>query len=513
MKLAIQKCAIYTRKSTDKGLEQDFNTLDAQREACMAYIASQKSEGWVAQKQHYDDGGYSGGSLERPALQQLLEDVKAGKINVIVVYKIDRLTRALSDFAKLVEIFDQYGVSFVSVTQSFNTTTSMGRLTLNVLLSFAQFEREVIGERIRDKIAASKKKGMWMGGNPMLGYDIKNRQLVINDNEAATVRYIFDRYLELKSIRRLKWDLDEKNIKSKSWVTCTGKQRQGKSYGYGALHHLLINPIYAGYIRHKNEMHEGSHEAIIPRDKWQQVQDILAGQACVQRGQKKQSVRSVLKGKLFDSDGIPYTPMRSNKKGKQYHYYVSQNRVQDRNHPKELIARLPAYEIETLLLDAIKVEIRDVKKLSGMLSLDLEIHFRTLDYLSKSADALHDAYRAISRVIIDCDHLTIETCPEKFAIYINETMGLDIRPENDPAAYRIEIPYHTRWAHRGAVMIRPGDGKDPLDLPKAKLEALVKGVIWRGEHFAGKSFQEIATENGCSNAQVGKLIQQSLEIA
>lgn len=203
MKPAIQKCAVYTRKSTDKGLEQDFNTLDAQREACLAFIASQKSEGWVAQKQHYDDGGYSGGSIDRPALQQLLEDVKAGKINVVVVYKIDRLTRSLADFAKLVEIFDQHGVSFVSVTQSFNTTTSMGRLTLNVLLSFAQFEREVIGERIRDKIAASKKKGMWMGGNPMLGYDIKNRQLMINESEAKTIRYIFDRYIELKSVRQL----------------------------------------------------------------------------------------------------------------------------------------------------------------------------------------------------------------------------------------------------------------------------------------------------------------------
>lgn len=513
MKAATQKCAIYTRKSTDKGLEQDFNTLDAQREACLAFITSQKSEGWIAQKQHYNDGGYSGGSLERPALQQLIDDVKAGKINVIVVYKIDRLTRSLADFAKLVEVFDLHGVSFVSVTQSFNTTTSMGRLTLNVLLSFAQFEREVIGERIRDKISASKKKGMWMGGTPMLGYDVKNRQLVINENEAATVRYIFGRYLELKGVKRLKQDLDKKNIKSKSWITVAGKQRHGQSYGYGALHYLLSNPIYAGYIRHKNEIHEGAHEAIIPRDKWQQVQDILAGNACTQRGQKNQSVKSLLKGKLFDSDGTSYTPMRSNKKGKQYRYYVSQNCIQDRNHPKELIARLPSYEIETLVLDTMKAEICDVKKLSRMLALDFESHTRTLEYISKNVDSMRDLHSVIHRVILGCDLLTVEINPESLAKYINEAMGLDLRPDIDNKHYRIETHYHTRRAHRGAVIIRPGDGKDPLDLPKARLEALVKGIVWRDQHFTGKSFHQIATENRCSTAQVGKLIQQSFEIA
>lgn len=513
MKTAIQKCAIYTRKSTDKGLEQDFNTLDAQREACLAFITSQKSEGWVAEKQHYDDGGYSGGSLERPALQQLLEDVKAGKINVIVVYKIDRLTRSLADFAKLVEIFDQHGVSFVSVTQSFNTTTSMGRLTLNVLLSFAQFEREVIGERIRDKVAASKKKGMWMGGNPMLGYDIKDRQLIINEIESKTVSYIFNRYLELKSVRRLKDDLDQKNIKSKSWTTSTGRQRHGKNYGYGALHHLLSNPVYAGYIHHKGEMYEGAHQAIIPREKWQQVQDILVGNACSQRGQKKQSVKNILKGKIFDTDGTLYTPMRSNKNGKQYHYYVSQNQIRDRSHPKEAIARLPAYEIETLVLDALKAEIRDAEKLSTMLSLDPDIHSRMLEYISENADTLHGLHKDLHRVIVDCERLTIEVCPKSLAEQLKEVTKLDIQPDDKSGHYRIEIPYHTKRAHRGAVMIRPGNGKDPLDLPKPQLEALVKGIVWRDQHFAGKPLQVIATENDCSRAQVYKLIQQSLEIA
>jgi len=237
MKPALQKCAIYTRKSTDKGLEQDFNTLDAQREACLAYIASQKSEGWAPVKHLYDDGGYSGSSIERPALRQLLEDIKAGKVNIIVVYKIDRLTRSLADFAKLVEVFDQYNVSFVSVTQSFNTTTSMGRLTLNVLLSFAQFEREVIGERIRDKVAASKKKGMWLGGCPPLGYDIIEKKLIVNEKERETVRYIFDRYVDFKSIPRLKEHLDQQRIKSKSWTSVAGREHKGQSYSGGALHH------------------------------------------------------------------------------------------------------------------------------------------------------------------------------------------------------------------------------------------------------------------------------------
>ncbi len=328
-----------------------------------------------------------------------------------------------------------------------------------------------------------------------------------------TVRYIFGRYLELKGVRRLKDALDKKDIKSKSWTTNAGKQRQGQSYAYSGLHHLLSNPVYAGYIRHKDEIHDGAHEAIIPREKWQQVQDILAGNACTLRGQKKQSVKSILKGKLFDCDGTLYTPMRSNKKGKQYRYYVSQNRVQDRNHPKELIARLPAYEIETLVLDAMKTEMSDVKKLSGMLSLDFEPHSRTLEYISKSTDTLHDLYKAINRIIIDCDRLTIEICSENLARHINEVMRVDIRPDGEAKHYKIEIPYHTKRASRGAVMIRPGDMRDPLDLPKANLEALVKGIVWRDEHFAGKSFLEIATKNGCSPAQVGKLINRSLEVA
>jgi site-specific DNA recombinase len=254
----ILRCAIYTRKSSEEGLDQDFNSLHAQREACTAYIASQRHEGWQAIKTHYDDGGFSGGNMERPALKQLLEDIEAGKVNAVIVYKVDRLTRSLIDFAKIIERFDKRGVSFVSVTQQFNTTSSMGRLTLNVLLSFAQFEREITSERIRDKIAASKKKGMWMGGFIPLGYDLKDRKLLINTTEAKTVQYIYHRYLELGCVRLLKEDLDRQGIYSK-----VRGQKGGCSFSRGILYRILSNPIYIGQIRHKGTCHPGQNEEII----------------------------------------------------------------------------------------------------------------------------------------------------------------------------------------------------------------------------------------------------------
>jgi site-specific DNA recombinase len=266
------RCAIYTRKSSEEGLEMSFNSLDAQREACQAYIASQRQEGWRALPILYDDGGYSGGSMERPALKRLLEDVENGQVDTIVVYKVDRLTRSLADFAKIVEALDARGVSFVSVTQQFNTTTSMGRLTLNVLLSFAQFEREVTGERIRDKIAASKRKGMWMGGTVPLGYDVKQGKLVMNQEEARLVNDLYRWYLELGSVSKLKAYLDEQSIKSKKRISAAGKHSGGVSFFPGALYLILQNPIYLGEVRHRNESYPGEHKAIIPKDLWERVQ-------------------------------------------------------------------------------------------------------------------------------------------------------------------------------------------------------------------------------------------------
>jgi site-specific DNA recombinase len=265
----ILRCAIYTRKSTEEGLDQDFNSLDAQREACTAYVMSQAGQGWKEIKKHYDDGGISGGTMNRPALQDLLKDIEAGKVDVVVVYKIDRLTRSLMDFAKIVEVFDAHEVSFVSVTQQFNTLSSMGRLTLNILLSFAQFEREVTAERIRDKIAASKRKGMWMGGAVPLGYVSKDKKLVIDPEEAETVRQIYKLYLDIGSVRQLKEHLDQLGCVTKKRLRNDGTSSGGRPFTRGHLYWLLSNPIYAGLISHRGRIADGQHQAIIDRETWE----------------------------------------------------------------------------------------------------------------------------------------------------------------------------------------------------------------------------------------------------
>jgi site-specific DNA recombinase len=297
------RCAIYTRKSTDEGLDQAFNSLDAQREACAAFVLSQKHEGWTVLPDLYDDGGYSGGTMERPALERLIADIEAGKVDVIVVYKVDRLTRALSDFAKLVDVFDRRGVSFVSITQQFNTTSSMGRLTLNVLLSFAQFEREVIGERVRDKIAASKKKGMWMGGNVPLGYDADERTLVINPAEAETVRRIFALYRELGCVRRVKEEADRLRLRTNCRTAANGTERGGKPFSRGHLYTLLSNPTYTGQIVHKGQLHPGQHPALIDDASWSIVRDQLAANTRDHRHRAKAAEPSLLAGLLVDARG------------------------------------------------------------------------------------------------------------------------------------------------------------------------------------------------------------------
>ena len=312
------RCAIYTRKSTEEGLEQEFNSLDAQREACAAYILSQRHEGWTEVPVNYDDGGFSGGNINRPGLVQLLEDVRSGKVNVIVVYKVDRLTRSLADFAKIVELLDGAGASFVSVTQSFNTTTSMGRLTLNVLLSFAQFEREVTGERIRDKIAASKKKGMWMGGNPPLGYEVKDRRLAITPTDAATVRHIYGRYLEVSSIMALVIELREQGVTTKRIGG-----RGGIWFGRGSLNHLLRNRLYIGEVPFKGANYPGQHEGIVDRDVWERVQAKLDAAATEKKVGSRALQPSLLSGLLFDPLGRRMTPTHGCKNGQRYRYYVT----------------------------------------------------------------------------------------------------------------------------------------------------------------------------------------------
>ena len=310
------RCAIYTRKSSEEGLEQEFNSLQAQREACEAFINSQRHEGWVCLRTGYDDGGFSGATMDRPALQRLLADIAAGRVDTIVVYKIDRLTRSLADFARIVEILDTKGVSFVSVTQQFNTTTSMGRLTLNVLLSFAQFEREVIGERIRDKIAASKRKGMWMGGVPPLGYRVQHRKLVIIDSEAEIVRSIFRRYAEIGSVQLLKEELDARRIKSKSWTSAAGRVIGGKSFSRGALYLMLQNRTYRGEIVHKDQSHPGEHPPVIDQPLWDAVQAQLAGNSGERNVGTRTRPSSLLTGLLFDRDGNRMTPSHAVKRAR-----------------------------------------------------------------------------------------------------------------------------------------------------------------------------------------------------
>jgi DNA invertase Pin-like site-specific DNA recombinase len=353
------RSAIYTRKSSEEGLEQAFNSLDAQREACAAFILSQKHEGWTVLPTLYDDGGFSGGTLDRPALQRLLGDIAEGGVDVVVVYKIDRLTRSLFDFAKIVEAFDARGVSFVSITQQFNTSTSMGRLTLNVLLSFAQFERELAGERIRDKIAASKKKGMWMGGLPPLGYDVKDRKLVVNDEEARTVLHIFKRYVELKSVRVLKTELAEAGIRSKRRVLVDGTPYGSQKLSRGALYLMLQNRIYRGEITHKGNAYPGEHPAIVDQALWDQVQAILAENRVDRQLGSYAKQPSLLAGLAFDETGDRLTPSHAVKKATRYRYYVSRSLIVGAAKDHSKGRRIPAGNLESLVITRLRSFLTD----------------------------------------------------------------------------------------------------------------------------------------------------------
>ena len=350
-----QRCAIYTRKSTEHNLDLAFNSLDAQREACEAYIKSQAHEGWTLIRDHFDDGGLSGASLDRPALQDLLNRVRARQVDIIVDYKVDRLTRSLADFAKLVEEFDEHDVSFVSVTQSFNTTSSMGRLTLNVLLSFAQFEREVIGERVRDKIAASKRKGIWVGGPVPLGYRSRDKKLEVVPNEAELVRQIFADYLELGSVGALAAKLNTEGPKPKPRQLANGKSVQAECWRVGPLSHLLKNRFYVGEVAYRGEVHRGEHEPILDRDLFEDVQAKLQDQSVVRKLTRRQSPH-LLTGKLFDDRGNLMSPTHANKAGVRYRYYTSQALLQGRKADAGSVARVSAEEIEQAILKALRAD-------------------------------------------------------------------------------------------------------------------------------------------------------------
>jgi site-specific DNA recombinase len=348
------RCAVYTRKSSEEGLEQEFNSLHAQREACESYIASQRSEGWVLVRDQYDDGGISGGTLERPGLKRLLADIEEGLVNVVVVYKIDRLSRSLMDFSKLVEVFDRNGVTFVSVTQSFNTTTSMGRLTLNILLSFAQFEREVTAERIRDKVRASRMKGMWMGGCPPLGYEVKNRKLVENPADAAHVRWVFARFIEIGSGTELARELAERG------VTTSRGHRIDKKFIY----RMLNNRVYIGEAVHKGTSYLGEHAAIIDRDVWDKVHAILTESPRKRAALTRADTPALLRGLLYGPDGAAFSPTHTRKGGRLYRYYVSQT-VLKHGAGSCPVSRVPAGEIEAAVIDQLRNVFRQPEIVAG----------------------------------------------------------------------------------------------------------------------------------------------------
>jgi site-specific DNA recombinase len=363
------RCAIYTRKSSEEGLEQSFNSLDAQREACLSYIESQRHEGWRALSATYDDGGFSGGTMDRPALTRLLADIEAGRLDTIVVYKVDRLTRSLADFARIVERLEAAGVSFVSVTQQFSTTSSMGRLTLNVLLSFAQFEREVTGERIRDKIAASKRKGMWMGGHVPLGYDLHDRQLRVNPEEADRVRLIFRLYLELQCVHRLTVDLETRGMRSKVRLHQTGRTSGGHAFCRGALYAILKNHLYRGEIAHRGAVYPEQQAAIVSPELWDAVQALLAANNQAKRTGVYARDPSLLAGVLFDDRGHRLTPIHTIRRGKRYRYYVSQAVLQKQTGQQGRVCRIPALEIEQHVTRRLEMWLATGRELLDQLAL------------------------------------------------------------------------------------------------------------------------------------------------
>ncbi len=479
------RCAIYTRKSTEHNLDLAFNSLDAQREACEAYIKSQAHEGWRLAPGRYDDGGLSGASLERPALQGLLDEIRARRIDIVVVYKVDRLTRSLADFAKLVELFDAHGVSFVSVTQSFNTTSSMGRLTLNVLLSFAQFEREVIGERVRDKIAASKRKGIWVGGPVPLGYSAKDKVLAIVPDEAASVRTIFDLYLTIRSVAGLVAELERVGITA----------RGGNRFGVGGLAHLLRNRFYVGEVAYRGEVHPGPQQPIVERATFQAVQEVMNAQAILRRGRLAASA-GLLTGLLYDDRGHPLTPSHTNKRGQRYRYYVSQAVLQNNKGAAGSVTRIAAPDIEAAVVTAVRtyfgidatvidhdlVRTRLRSVVLGRGRLDIEVYDDGSDIVdgqgtSRSSDP-------DSEMEDDADH--------------SDEQSTDDRP-----MHTLSVPWTPRDVHRAKGVRddgRPGlsdAARDQLLLTIAKARRWMRDVADDVTTFA-----DIAMEEGCGERHV-----------
>lgn len=478
-KIQAVRCAIYTRVSTDQGLDQEFNSLDAQYEASKAYIRSQAHAGWTQIRARYDDGGFSGGNTDRPALQQLLEDVGSGKIDVIVVYKVDRLTRSLADFAKLVELFDKHSVSFVSVTQQFNTTTSMGRLTLNVLLSFAQFEREVTSERIRDKIAASKRKGLWVGGMAPLGYDTKDRQITVNEPEAETVRAIFHRYLELGSLGLLMADLRMRGVFTKRRTLKTGKPAGGIPFTRGPLAHLLRNRFYIGEVKFKGEVLPGEQPAIMARDLFEAVQAKLTEQLTSHTTSRMQS-EAQLTGRLFDNRGNRMGPTHARKGGIKYRYYLSTALTDGRPDEAGTVNRVPAAEIEAVVARSVREHL-------------------------KLPPAIED------KNVFDTYVDRVEVHPQQLSIRICESSAHDNSAQK---AETIRVSWQKQPSKRRREVLLPASqpGVDSRPI-RSETRATLVAAISRGRHWLneivttpGATAETIAQREGCSARKVNMTI-------
>jgi site-specific DNA recombinase len=471
----ILRCAIYTRVSTDAGLEQDFNSLDAQREASEAFIKSQAHEGWKLVRTGYDDGGFSGGSLDRPALKKLLADITAKLIDVVLVYKVDRLTRSLADFAKLVEQFDAHGVSFVSVTQAFNTTSSMGRLTLNVLLSFAQFEREVTGERIRDKVAASKKKGIWMGGWVPMGDRVDNRKLIVVPGEAKTVKMLFQRYLELGSLLALLHELNAKDIRTRLRQVSTGPVG-GVPFTTGPLSYLLKNRIYLGEIRHKDQSYPGEHEPIIDRALFEAVQAQLADGRHAHRAALESS-NSVLLGKIFDDRGNKMTPTHSRKGKLRYRYYVSRALIEGRRDEVGAVRRVPAQEVEAKVIEAL----------------------RSIDPATSTENNDVAMLKLVSRIRIERGQIVIELIEDSAAIFGSPTICIPWSPRPAKAKRHILLPHADPSKDHRPIKV---ERRDTL------LRAVALGRSWLKELTVGDvpDPEAIASREGRSTRSVRMMI-------
>ncbi len=498
------RCAIYTRKSTEDGLEQEFNSLDAQREACEAYILSQRHEGWKLVPDAYDDGGYSGGTMERPGLKALMQAVEDGLVDVIVVYKVDRLTRSLADFAKIVEILDEKQASFVSITQAFNTTTSMGRLTLNVLLSFAQFEREVTGERIRDKIAASKKKGMWMGGPVPLGYIVVDRKLVAEPEEARRVRTIMRRYLASKSAPALLAQLESEGILTKVQQRVSGPHRGGIPFRRGSLFHLLKNPVYRGKIVHKGQIYDGEHQAIVDAELWDAVQVKLASAAPPRKRPSNDPQQAVLRGLLSDEQGRPMVPTYATKGARRYRYYETRrdltgpDKAESTRYAMVHLERHVAEHIKALLSD--QHALRRIACLTDGGSLKRMFAQAQLHGQEMAADLGSTVQKLVRKISFAVDRMIIELDPNQF--------GID---EPLTSSWQYEIPRPAKKPFREAKLRIDSNDDRPKNIDPKLMGLLADAMSAQKLVLASSDvpLQRIATREGRCRKQLTQLVKLS----